>query len=242
MAALAALRLDGAVRAAGYQTVTAGFQDPNGRWLMRIPDTGSDGGWSRFGDRARSSAHCGLARPIRGLVAATPADRLMRHDVYHLAPWPSAYVCGRVVLVGDAAHAALPTAGQGAATALADGVCIGRMIAAPVRAGGDMAAALTAFDQARRPRCERIARTAAMIARIGPISAAAGARRCATLSCESRPLGLSSRRERQSCAGRPFDWLLEPRPVPGSAQHDPERHEWLTREPCGFLAPAPALT
>ncbi len=30
-----------------------------------------------------------------------------------------------------------------------------------------MAAALTAFDRARRPRCQQIARTAAMIARIG---------------------------------------------------------------------------
>lgn len=38
MTALAALGVDGAVRTAGYQTLTAGFQDPGGRWLMRIPD------------------------------------------------------------------------------------------------------------------------------------------------------------------------------------------------------------
>ncbi len=92
----------------------------------------------------------------------------MRHDVYHLPQRLPAYVCGRVVLVGDAAHAALPTAGQGAATALEDGVCVGRMIAAPVRAGDDLAAALTAFDRIRRPRCQQIIRMAAMIARIGP--------------------------------------------------------------------------
>ncbi len=104
---------------------------------------------------------------IRGLVAATPASQLMRHDVYHLPPGLPAYVSGRVVLAGDAAHAALPTAGQGAATALEDGVCVGRIIAAPVRAGGDLAAALTAYDQARRPRCRQIVRTAAMMARIG---------------------------------------------------------------------------
>jgi 2-polyprenyl-6-methoxyphenol hydroxylase-like FAD-dependent oxidoreductase len=104
---------------------------------------------------------------IRGLVQATPADRLMRHDVYHLPHGLPSYVRGRVVFAGDAAHAALPTGGQGAATALEDGVCVGRMIAAPVRAGGDMAAVLTAFDRARRPRCQQIARTAAMIARIG---------------------------------------------------------------------------
>lgn len=104
---------------------------------------------------------------VRDLVAATPAGSLMRHDVYHLPHGPSAYIRGRVVLAGDAAHAALPTAGQGAATALEDGVCIGRMIAAPVLTGGDMTAALTAYDQARRTRCRRIVRTAVMIGRFG---------------------------------------------------------------------------
>lgn len=306
MTALAALGLDEAVRAAGYQTVAAGIQDPNGRWLMRIPDTrpdlrtvatiwglhrqrlhavlcraaaaagdvelvngaegvavrpGAPGGepaavtWRTGGrtrtadaqlvvaaDGVRSAMRARLfpaVRPrysgstswravvpdtategrlvqawgpgtefgalrvsgteiywygyfrhppgalfadelaaardrfanwapwISDLVAATPADRLMRHDVHHLPQGLPAYVCGRVVLVGDAAHAALPTAGQGAATALEDAVCVGRMIGASVRAGGDLAAALGAFDRARRPRCRQITRTAAAVARIG---------------------------------------------------------------------------
>jgi 2-polyprenyl-6-methoxyphenol hydroxylase-like FAD-dependent oxidoreductase len=72
-----------------------------------------------------------------------------------------------VVIIGDAAHAMLPTIGQGAATALEDGVCVGRMIAAPVSGGGDLAAALAAFDQARRPRCRQLARQASMLARFG---------------------------------------------------------------------------
>jgi 2-polyprenyl-6-methoxyphenol hydroxylase-like FAD-dependent oxidoreductase len=42
MTALAALGLDRAVRAAGYQTVYAGFQDPNGRWLKRFPGSQGD--------------------------------------------------------------------------------------------------------------------------------------------------------------------------------------------------------
>ena len=104
---------------------------------------------------------------IRRMVDATPAERLMRHDVYHLPGGLPAYTSGRVVFVGDAAHAMLPTAGQGAATALEDGVCVGRMIAAPVAAGGDLAAALAAFDRARRPRCRQIARTAILTARFG---------------------------------------------------------------------------
>jgi 2-polyprenyl-6-methoxyphenol hydroxylase-like FAD-dependent oxidoreductase len=104
---------------------------------------------------------------VRAMVDATTAERLMRHDVYHLPGGLPAYASGRVVFVGDAAHAMLPTAGQGAATALEDGVCVGRMIAAPVAADGDLAAALAAFDGARRPRCRQIARTAIITARLG---------------------------------------------------------------------------
>jgi 2-polyprenyl-6-methoxyphenol hydroxylase-like FAD-dependent oxidoreductase len=72
-----------------------------------------------------------------------------------------------VVVVGDAAHAMLPTMGQGAAIALEDGVCTGRMIAVPVTAGADLATALRAFDQARRPRCRQIARQSLLLARFG---------------------------------------------------------------------------
>jgi len=110
---------------------------------------------------------------IRGFVEATPAERLMRHDVYFLRQGSPSYVCGRVVLAGDAAHAALPTTGQGAASALEDAVCIGRMIAAPALSGGSLsggslAAGLVEFDRVRRARCERISRTGVRIARFGP--------------------------------------------------------------------------
>ena len=109
----------------------------------------------------------GWAPWIRNIVAATNATQLMRHDVWHLPGGCPSYASGRVVVVGDAAHAMLPTMGQGAATALEDGVCVGRLIAAPVSAGGDLAAALATFDGVRRPRCRRFARQAILIARLG---------------------------------------------------------------------------
>jgi 2-polyprenyl-6-methoxyphenol hydroxylase-like FAD-dependent oxidoreductase len=109
----------------------------------------------------------GWAAWIQAIVAATAPGQLVRHDVCHLPGGCPSYVCGRVVIVGDAAHAMLPTMGQGAATALEDGVCTGRMIAVPVTAGADLATALRAFDQARRPRCRRLARQALLLARFG---------------------------------------------------------------------------
>jgi 2-polyprenyl-6-methoxyphenol hydroxylase-like FAD-dependent oxidoreductase len=122
-----------------------------------------------FGDElgAARDYFSGWSPRIRALVAATTAGQLIRNDVYHLPGGLPSYVRGRVVMIGDAAHATLPTAGGGASTALEDGVCVGRLIAAPVCAGADLATALAAFDQARRPRCRKIARLSLMIAAFG---------------------------------------------------------------------------
>jgi 2-polyprenyl-6-methoxyphenol hydroxylase-like FAD-dependent oxidoreductase len=122
-----------------------------------------------FGDElaAARERFAGWSAQIRAIVAATTADQLMRHDVDYLPGGLHTFVRGRVVMVGDAAHAALPTVGGGASTALEDGVCVGRLIAAPVSAGAGLGTALAAFDQARRPRCHKIARLAVMTARFG---------------------------------------------------------------------------
>ncbi|GGV22894.1 FAD-dependent oxidoreductase [Actinomadura cremea] len=109
----------------------------------------------------------GWAPGIGKLIEATDPARLMRHDVHHLPGGLESYVRGRVVMVGDAAHAALPTMGQGAATALEDGVCVGRLIGAPAAHGRDLGRAMAEFDAVRRPRCRAIARRAEHMARFG---------------------------------------------------------------------------
>jgi 2-polyprenyl-6-methoxyphenol hydroxylase-like FAD-dependent oxidoreductase len=55
---------------------------------------------------------------------------------------------GRVLLVGDAAHATAPTLSQGAAMALEDAV----VLAESLRAAGSVEAALAAYESRRRPR------------------------------------------------------------------------------------------
>jgi len=70
------------------------------------------------------------------------------HDLPHVPRWGD----GRVVLIGDAAHATSPSSGQGASLALEDAaylaVCL-RDIADPV-------AAFARFEAERRPRAEQI--------------------------------------------------------------------------------------
>lgn len=109
----------------------------------------------------------GWAGPVRQVLAATLPEAVMRHEVHHLPGGLPRYTIGRVVMIGDAAHGTLPTMGQGAATALEDGLCVGLLVGSPVAAGGRLAPALHAFDAARRPRCRSLARSSVASGRFG---------------------------------------------------------------------------
>ncbi|MEG9248341.1 FAD-dependent oxidoreductase [Arthrobacter sp. Soc17.1.1.1] len=107
------------------------------------------------------------ADPVLPLIDRTPGDQVIRHDVYDLAPDLRTYVVGRVVLIGDAAHAMVPTMGQGANSSLEDGACIGLLIGRPVNGGVALQAALSTFDALRRPRTQKIARQSRSAGRVG---------------------------------------------------------------------------
>jgi FAD-dependent urate hydroxylase len=76
-------------------------------------------------------------------IGATPI-----HDMPSLPAWQR----GRVVLLGDAAHAVSPSSGQGASQALEDAIVLAKCLrdVAPVEA------ALARYEALRRPRAERI--------------------------------------------------------------------------------------
>jgi 2-polyprenyl-6-methoxyphenol hydroxylase-like FAD-dependent oxidoreductase len=63
---------------------------------------------------------------------------------------------GHLVLVGDAAHAMAPNLGQGANSALVDVATLGSTLAR----SADLASALAAYDQRRRPRVQQVQGTA----------------------------------------------------------------------------------
>jgi 2-polyprenyl-6-methoxyphenol hydroxylase-like FAD-dependent oxidoreductase len=101
--------------------------------------------------------------PIPGLLEATDPSAVIRTDLYHLGtPLPS-YRRGCVALLGDAAHAMTPNLGQGACQAIEDAA----VIAAVCGPGDDVATALAAYDQRRRPRSQQVARAARQVGRFG---------------------------------------------------------------------------
>jgi FMN phosphatase YigB (HAD superfamily) len=98
----------------------------------------------------------GVAKPDPRLLEIA-LERLGAADADRRSVW----------MVGDAAHGALPTMGQGASTALEDGISVGRLVGTPVARGLGLGESLAAYDADRRPRCRAISRQAALMARFG---------------------------------------------------------------------------
>jgi salicylate hydroxylase len=86
---------------------------------------------------------------VRRIIAA--AETCFIWALFDRDPLPR-WSMGRVTLLGDACHPMYPFMGQGAAQAIEDGPAL----AACLAGGGDVAAALRRYEQARLPRVSRL--------------------------------------------------------------------------------------
>ena len=103
--------------------------------------------WSIPSTRAELLCHLeGACASVRALVDATPEASLFKWALFAREPLGT-WIAGRVTLLGDAAHAMLPFMGQGAATAIEDGMVLARALAA-----FPPAEALARYEAARRER------------------------------------------------------------------------------------------
>ena len=142
----------------GYQIMA----DGSGGWFANLPrrqpmtvaeakSVGTDE-WLRV-LRETFAADRGPALDI--LRRTDPADLLVTGPLEDIPTVPTWHK-GRVVLIGDAAHATSPSSGQGASLAIESGVQLARCLR-------DLPhpAAFVAYEQLRRARVERIIRMAA---------------------------------------------------------------------------------
>ena len=82
------------------------------------------------------------------------------------------FVDGRLVLLGDAAHAMEPTLGQGANSAFVDAAVLADLLSE----AADVDRALVAYDARRRPATRSVQRAAAGAARLAALHSSAAAR------------------------------------------------------------------
>lgn len=96
------------------------------------------------------SRYSGYPKPIEAAITNTTS--LFRVNIYDILSLPHWHK-GRSVLIGDAAHAVSPNAGQGASMALEDTIYLARLLR---DARGDYQKAFTQFENDRRERVEAI--------------------------------------------------------------------------------------
>ncbi len=152
-----------------------------------LPLTGGDVYWwvsTLAAPGARKSdlapAFEGWHDPIPALLSATPPEAVLHHDLYYLGTPLPTYTRGRVVLLGDAAHAMPPFLGQGGCQAIEDAVVLAHAVYTQ-----DVDTALEHYDRQRRPRSQQVVRESVRMGKLGPqlTNPVATALRTAVLRC-----------------------------------------------------------
>ncbi|GAA6619006.1 hypothetical protein NUACC26_048180 [Scytonema sp. NUACC26] len=92
------------------------------------------------------------AEPVEAIVEATPVDAIVERPIYDLTPLDS-WSKGKVTLLGDAAHAVVPSLGQGANMAFEDAYQLAECLKA---SPDNIETALHAYENSRIPRTKVI--------------------------------------------------------------------------------------
>lgn len=95
-----------------------------------------------------------LPDDARAIIEATPLDQIVTRYSFDIDPLPRLYE-GRVVLIGDAAHAKSPTRARGMTAGFEDALALTRHLVS----GSDVAEALAAFQAERMPIVHEYQRT-----------------------------------------------------------------------------------
>ena len=106
-----------------------------------------------------------LPAPVPALLAATTDAQLLWNDILDLQPLRR-FAFGRVLLLGDAAHATTPNMGQGAGQAIEDALALASCL---THHPTDLSAAFQAFEARRRPRTTRIVEQSWLMGRLGQL-------------------------------------------------------------------------
>ncbi|MDX3003762.1 FAD-dependent monooxygenase [Kribbella solani] len=112
------------------------------------------------GTTSEPTAFASWHAPIPQLIAAT--ETVLQNDIYDLTTPLVPFVQGRIVLLGDAAHAMTPYLGRGACSAIEDAGALARHL----QNTSDLTTALAAYDAERRPATTKLVKRSRSIGRL----------------------------------------------------------------------------
>ncbi|PNW74503.1 hypothetical protein CHLRE_12g493700v5 [Chlamydomonas reinhardtii] len=123
-----------------------------------------------------------FAAPVPQIIAALEPSAVSYGRIYDQLPRAAPWASGRVTLLGDAAHAMLPTLGQGGCMAIEDSLeLVNELMAAAAAVGGGegeggvqtdaaaaaaLEAALRRYEASRAPRTGRVAEQSSQVAEL----------------------------------------------------------------------------
>jgi len=126
-----------------------------------VPGTWNRPGWSAPGDGQELKRVFDASRwpgPARMMLGAVD---IWRKWALFTVPESGEWTSGAIALLGDAAHAMLPFAAQGAGMAIEDAAVLAKALGdAPPETAAEVATALKRYARARRSRVARVQRTA----------------------------------------------------------------------------------
>ncbi|MEV8373932.1 FAD-dependent monooxygenase [Kribbella sp. NPDC056861] len=129
--------------------------------------------------------------PIPALIAGSSG--VLRNDIYDLTTPLVPFVQGRVLLLGDAAHAMTPNLGRGACSAIEDAGALARVL----RRGDE----LSAYDAERRPATTKLVKRSRQVGVVGQLdNPVLCALRDGVFGLGGKLAGLSARRRRSERA------------------------------------------
>ncbi len=137
-------------------------------WFVCINARENDPRMKEFTSEELSKQFESYKGPAAELIRNTAPEDLLWTDIYDLPPL-SHYAFGRIVLIGDAAHATTPNLGQGAGQAMEDAVILAHFLAKEP----SIIAALKSFEKVRIKRTQRVTRISRRIGTAAQLSSPA---------------------------------------------------------------------
>jgi len=134
-------------------------------WFACINAPANDARCKEFGAEELLNYFGDFHDPIPSLIRATPGESIIHNDIIDIKPVQK-FSYGRVILLGDAAHATTPNLGQGVGMAIEDAVVLGNCLkqeSDPVRAGA-------LYESKRIERTTRIVNQSWRMGRVAQLS------------------------------------------------------------------------